>query len=252
MKREALQKIWQKEEEYVFSGWNFSHLEGRTEEEAIPWDYKNIVKNYLKSTDSLLDMGTGGGEFLLTLNHPHHLTTVTESYLPNVKLCEEKLRPLGIKVKQVNDDSNLPLDDNAFDIIINRHESFDLSEVYRTLKSGGVFITQQVGRLNNFEFSKVLLDKPDKMPKFENDLKSEISEAQLLGFQVIESDECFPYLRFLDIGALVYLAKIIEWEFEGFSVECCLDKLMEMHESVETEGYIESKEHRYLLVLKKR
>ncbi len=251
MKREVLQKIWKKEEDYVFSGWNFSHLNGRTEEETLPWHYRAIVENHLKSTDLLLDMGTGGGEFLRTLSHPHHLTTVTESYLPNVKLCEETLEPFGITVKHVEDDSNLPLDDNAFDIIINRHESFDLSEVYRLLKSGGLFITQQVGMLNNFEFSKVLLDETDKMPKFEHDLESEIKEAQALGFKIVQSDEYFPYLRFFDIGALVYFAKIIEWEFEGFSVDRCLDRLMEMHKQIESEGYIESKEHRYLLVLQK-
>ena len=46
----------------------------------------------------LLDMGTGGGEFLLTLGHPGEHTTVTEGYPPNVQLCRQRLEPLGIQV----------------------------------------------------------------------------------------------------------------------------------------------------------
>lgn len=51
-------------------------------------------------------MGTGGGKFLLTLDHPYNLTSVTEAYPPNVELCKNKLSPFGIEVKQVFDDNN--------------------------------------------------------------------------------------------------------------------------------------------------
>lgn len=90
-------------------------------------------------------MGTGSGEFLLTMNHPYNLTSVTEAYTPNIKLCRETLLPLGITVAQTFNDNKLPFDNDVFDIIINRHSSFDLYEVNRVLKSGGYFITQQVG-----------------------------------------------------------------------------------------------------------
>jgi len=63
-----------------------------------------------------LDLGTVGGEFLLTLNHPYNLTSVTESYPPNVELCYDKLSPLGIEVKQTFNDKNHPFDDSTFDI----------------------------------------------------------------------------------------------------------------------------------------
>ncbi|WP_442863859.1 methyltransferase domain-containing protein [Anaeromicrobium sp.] len=66
-------------------------------------------------------MGTGGGEFLLSLNHPYEKTAVTEAWEPNVKLCKEKLLPLGICVRQAHEDNELPFEDNSFDMIINRH-----------------------------------------------------------------------------------------------------------------------------------
>ncbi|WP_242865988.1 class I SAM-dependent methyltransferase [Desnuesiella massiliensis] len=100
-----------------------------------------ILKNYLRADYELLDMGTGGGEFLLSLNYPYSKTAVTEAWEPNVKLCMERLTPLGISVNQVYEDSKLPFKDNSFDMVINRHESYDLKEVKRILKPNGIFIT---------------------------------------------------------------------------------------------------------------
>ncbi|MNV99115.1 hypothetical protein D3C71_1944380 [compost metagenome] len=57
----------------------------------------------------------------------------------------------------------------------------------------------------------------------------------------------FPVLRFRDIGALVYFAKIIEWEFPGFSVEKCYDRLIRLQQQLERDGYIESMEHRFMI-----
>ena len=77
---------WEADEAFAFEGWDFSHLNGRWESSEPPWDYKAIIKSYLKETDKLLDMGTGGGEFLLTLEHPYENTYATEAYTPNFEL----------------------------------------------------------------------------------------------------------------------------------------------------------------------
>lgn len=51
-------------------GWNFSHIYGRySEEENLPWDFRTVINKYLKNDMKLLDMETGGGEFLLSLSH---------------------------------------------------------------------------------------------------------------------------------------------------------------------------------------
>ena len=47
-----------------FSGWDFSWLQGRWYEEDPPWSYEGIVTAKIERAASLLDMGTGGGEFL--------------------------------------------------------------------------------------------------------------------------------------------------------------------------------------------
>lgn len=248
MDLESLKEIWLKEERHSFEGWDFSHINDRTEDEALPWDYKQIVKSYMGEDKMLLDMGTGGGEFLLSINPYPGKTYATESYPPNIELSKKVLTPYGIVVRSVIDDKSLPFEDDYFDIIINRHESFSLSEVKRILKEGGVFITQQVGGRNNKEMSKFLLGEYSKIIDFNFNLDRVVQEALNTGLKIIRKGEYFPKTRFFDVGALVYLAKIIEWEFPGFSVERCFDRLIELQCIIEKQGYIETMEHRFFLI----
>jgi len=246
-----LKELWKKDEEMSFQGWDFSYLDNRWEDESIPWDYKTIVKEYLKPEYELLDMGTGGGEFLLTLNHPYNKTSVTEAWEPNVKLCKEKLSPLGINVAQVYDDAKLPFEDNSFDMIINRHEAYDVKEIKRILKPNGIFITQQVGGKNNEILSKGLIKNFAAQYAYLN-LNYAFEEFERNSFEVLYKNEYFPYLRFYDVGAIVYYAKIIEWEFPGFSVDHSFNELWDLHEELKKKPYIESYEHRFIIAGKNR
>ena len=64
-------------------------------------------------------MGTGGGELLLSFNHPYDKTSVTEAYEPNIKLCQETLSPLGINVYPIKQDDILTgIKDSHFDIVL--------------------------------------------------------------------------------------------------------------------------------------
>ncbi len=251
MTREELKIKWLQEERVELIGWDFSYISNRTESESLSWDYRETIKKYLSKKMYLLDLGTGGGEFLLKLNHPYSLTAVTESYLPNLELCRSKLSQLGIDVQYGDYESLLPFNSETFDIVIDRHESYDLGEVYRVLKPGGYFITQQVGEINNLELAKFVLSKPDLVYATENEYHSELVKAKKLGFEIIRSEQAFPVTKYLDVGAFVYLAKIIEWEFTGFSVEKHFDKLLELQHLIERDGYFETTEHRYLMVLLK-
>lgn len=253
MTKEELRTIWKKEEECAhIKGWDFSHIEDRyCEEDVLPWDYKTIIKSYLKSDMKLLDYDTGGGEFLLTLNHPYCNTSATEGFLPNVKLCKEKLIPLGIELRECNDASRIPFDDESFDIIINRHGDFDPAEIKRLLKKGGVFITQQVGSNNDRDLVELVL--PDaKVPFPDLNLKAQRKGFIDLGFEMLKEDEAFGPISFYDVGAFVWFARIIEWEFPNFSVDNCFDKLLKLQRVIEKKGKIEGTTHRYLIVAKKK
>lgn len=243
-----LKEIWKLDEIQSMKGWDFSHIKGRWEEEKLPFDYKETILNNLRDEHILLDMGTGGGEFLLELNHPYDKTYATEGYKPNIDYCIENLVPLGITVKGIYNGGDLPFEDDMFDIIINKHSSYDIKEIKRILKKDGILITQQVGCLNNRELSRVFIEGFELPQK--NNMEVQRNQFLKQGFEILESKEYFPEIRFFDIGALVFFCKIIVWEFPEFSVEKYYDKLLMLHEKCEKNGFIESKEHRYLLVLK--
>lgn len=252
MTKDQLLEYLKKEETKAFSGWDFSYLDGRWDDEQLPWDYKQIVLQYLKKEYKLLDIGTGGGEFLLTLNHPYINTTITEGYKPNYLLCKEKLEPLGIKVyNYIGDENFKEIEDNTFDIVINRHESYNEKELYRILKPNGIFITQQVGAFNNNQLSK-FFNENQEIQFIELTLEKSIKRLQDNNFDIIYSNEYYPILKFYDLGAIAYFAKIIEWEFVDFSVEKYIDKFMILQKEIKEKGYIASKEHRFMIVCKKK
>lgn len=250
--REELKSIWKKEEEAAhIKGWDFSHIRGRYDEEGdLPWDYGRIVRQYLQSHMKLMDYDTGGGEFLLSLNHPYHFTFATEGYPPNVKLCSEKLLPLGIHFKECKNPSDIPFEDEAFDLMINRHGSFDPAEIYRLLRGNGLFITEQVGSDNDRDLVEMVLPGIRK-PFPHMNLTEQRVCFQDAGFHMIKAEEAYRPIKFYDVGAFVWFARIIEWEFPGFSVDKCFGQLLKMQKVIEEEGKIEGTIHRYLIVAKK-
>ena len=248
MNLEQLKKQWLEEERIAHvHGWDFSHISGRYEiGQDLPWDYGVIVRQYLSPEAKLLDIDTGGGEFLLSLKHPYENTSATEGYPPNVELCRSVLVPLGIDFRETADVNRLPFGDNSFDIVINRHGDFLEKELFRILKPGGVFVTQQVGAENERELVELLLPSTE-LPYPQQYLNKAVKRFEEAGFEILQSKEAFPKIKFYDVGALVWFARIIQWEFPGFSVEACLDNLYRAQEILDREGVIEAFAHRFLV-----
>lgn len=254
MNKEKLLETWLHEEEIAhIHGWDFSHIRDKYEEgKDLPWDYREIIRKYLTPDMKLLDIDTGGGEFLLSLGHPYHNLAATESYPPNVELCKETLLPLGIDFKEADGcDERFPFADGTFDMVINRHGEFNEREIWRILKPGGIFITQQVGAENDRELVELLLNDVPPLPFPQQYLEIIQKSFEEAGFTTLQAEEAYGPIRFRDVGALVWFARIIEWEFPGFNVRDCLDNLYRAQEILEQKGVIEGRTHRFLLVVEK-
>lgn len=254
MKKENLVKQWYKEEKQAnIHGWDFSHIQYRYEEEKdLPWDYQNIVKSYINKDDEILDLDTGGGEFLLSLHHPYSKTSATEAYPPNVALCKKILLPLGIHFKEADLKEALPFDDNQFDIVINRHGSINEKEIYRILKPNGIFITEQVGAENDRGLVELLYKNPSKPPYPEEYVAIAKEKFKNAGFSILHAQEAFCPIYFYDVGTLVWFAKVLPWEFPNFSVKNNLKGLYKAQKQLERKGFVEAQIHRYLLIAKKQ
>jgi SAM-dependent methyltransferase len=252
MDPKELISAWKAEEKIAYiHGWDFSHIHGRyTQQDNFPWDYRAEIRQYLRPEMKILDMDTGGGEFLLSLNHPHGNTAATENYPPNVALCREVLLPLGIDFRPCDGKEKLPFDGGSFDLVINRHGDFHAEEIYRVLKPGGLFITQQVGAENDRELAKLLCGETE-MPFPEQYLGLTSRKFQDAGFTVLRGEEHFGPIRFFDVGALVWFARIIQWEFPDFSVDTHLENLLKAQKILEERGSIDGSIHRFLLVAQK-
>lgn len=233
-------------------GWDLSHIRGRyQEEDDLPWDYEQLVRQYLQPESRILDIDTGGGEFLLSLGHPCSLTAAVEGYPPNVSLCRETLSPLGIDFREADGGGALPFPEESFDLVLDRHGDYDPREVFRVLKPGGTFLTQQVGAENDRELVELLLDPPPPLPFPKQYLSIAAQQLDGCGFTILDAQEAFRSISFRDVGALVWFARIIEWEFPGFSVGKCLDGLRKAQQILDQNGVIEGRTHRYLLIARK-
>jgi len=228
------------------TGWDFSYWVGRWGEDEPLWDYKNAVCENLISSISLLDMGTGGGEFLLSLKPLPEIAYATEGYGPNVPIARKNLKPLGVEVVEIETDASLPFQDNYFDLVINRHESFCASEVFRILKTGGKFVTQQVGEKNNIQLNEFLAGiwsiadsawSPDQV-------REQLHGA---GFRDFIFYEDFPKTRFYDIGVVVFYLKTIPWQLPDFNIYKYKDSLRKLHQLIEKNGVFETKAHRFFV-----
>lgn len=117
-------------------------------------------------------------------------------------------------------------------------------------KKSGIFITEQVGGDNDRDLAERVLPGTQK-PFSHLNLKEQQNVFETAGFQILRGEEAYRPIRFYDVGAFVWFAHIVEWEFPGFSVEKCFDRLLNMQEEIERAGRIEGTIHRFLLVAEK-
>lgn len=230
-----------------FQGWDFSHLVDRWWEEPPPWEYRQIIAREMAGVDTMLDMGTGGGELLAEMSDLPPSTWATEAYPPNIEVARATLEPLGVRVVPFEEDHRLPLPDRAFDLIINRHESYAPRELRRLLVPGGRFVTQQVGGRDNWDLNEAL--GAPVSPEFADwSLEQATTDLQRAGFMIIDQREAFTRTLFYDVGAIVFYLQAVPWQIPDFTVERYRDRLHDVHEQIRRTGKLMTHSHRFLIV----
>lgn len=242
----------QQAEESDFSGWDFSYLvkTSRMKETHQEWNYYNLLYPYLVESETMLDMGTGGGENLSILKPLPPKTIATELYKPNIETARNRLEPLGIEVvsfegKGPSGYEEMPFDDDYFDLVINSHESYFPPELMRILKPGGVFVTQQVGSENLVSLVEFLTGQDYSTDEW--DLKVAAEELTASGFSILSQQENIFSYRFYDVGAIAWLFKALPWMIEEYDIGKYKDKLWELHLGICEKGYYDTQCHRFAI-----
>lgn len=240
------------ERRFQFKGFDFSHLRYRMESELLPWSYVSSAIKAIRAAPSqtMLDMGTGGGEILSLMQPLPKRTFATEGYKPNIKVAKERLEPLGVKVVPTKREGKLPFADNYFDLVINRHTYSESKEVFRVLKKGGLFITQQVASNSNC-YMQDLLGMKDVPWTKKDSLKFYTKALKRAKMKVIKAAEAYPKTRFYDTAAIVYYLKGVPWVIPDFSIEKYAKALERIDKIINRNGYVEVSEHRVFFIAKK-
>jgi SAM-dependent methyltransferase len=221
-----------------FRGWDFTALGDRLVLEPPSWSFEQMVDDAASRATSMLDMGTGGGEFLSARRRAAGRNVATEGWPPNVPIAAARLAPLGVAV--VHDEGavdnldqeagpargRLPFRPGAFDLVVNRHEAFTAAEVRRVLRPGCTFLTQQ-GNAGARQFHELLglAPPPDRV------LHLDLASAQLAraGFDVQDGGEGTATAVFADVGALAWYLANVPWAVPDFSPERHHDALVALH-----------------------
>ena len=248
-------------EEYnrPFSGWDLSYLDSRrVDMQQHPlWDYAQAAITAMQEAQSMLDMRTGGGERLAKYLGVQPVAEVyaTEGYAPNFSVASTRLAPFGVTLYDVQDD-RVPRPDASLDLVINRHGSYNASEVQRVLKPDKLFITQQVGDQTNLRLRELLGYTPPQEHHFhpgaENkvawNLACAVDELAAGGWQIREQLEEFYPTRYFDVGAIVYYLKAVPWTIPDFSVERYIAQLVEIRDLIAREGFLDVAFHQFFIV----
>ena len=169
-----------------------------------------------------------------------------------------RLRPLGIPVvrdegapanaEQDGVRGRLPYRDGAFDLVIDRHESFLATEVYRVLRPGGSFVTQQVDA-GSFDDLFVALDLE---PPAAAESWLPLARAQLedAGFVVAVGRRGEEHEAFGDVGVVVWYLRAVPWIMPGFDPLAMEPALRRLHRACRDRPLL-VRQRRFLVVAEK-
>ncbi|MDN4605042.1 class I SAM-dependent methyltransferase [Paenibacillus sp. F6_3S_P_1C] len=208
------------------NGWDFSSLNVTSED--IGWNFYEEVTRCTEPSDLLLDIGTGGGEAVLSIAHAALLLVGIDLSHGMIETAQRNLKASGsrsnVRFVHMNAEQ-LTFPDQFFNVVFSRHCDFCATEVYRVLGDGGIFLTQQVSENDKCNISGAF-DRGQSLGVQPGTLmeryKHELGEAGFQDIQVREYNATEYYATPDDLLFLLTHAPIIpgfgerESDFECF------------------------------------
>jgi SAM-dependent methyltransferase len=241
-------------------GWDFSSLQA--EKDLVPWDYLKVATRFLRPSSQVLDLGTGGGEKLIGLAPSFGGGLGIDGSQEMIRVARENLPPrLACKLRfEVMRAEALDVQDEDFDVVLNRHCPVFAEQIVRVLQPDGYFVTQQVGARNqasifeafgwgsNGEFVSDYHRERGEQPP--SDLDSLGAEFERLGCIIAARGEYDARFWIKDVSSLVFQLKAAPYPEEFDPARHWRQVNHLLAQSVSPRG-IETNEHRWLLVVRK-
>jgi len=232
-------------------GYDFSRV--RTGRGPVLWDYVDVVRQYLKPTDRVLDIGTGGGEIFFSLASCFGkgvCVDVDPDMVKTARRNRSTLRIDHISVLQM-EAGELGFEANAFDVVLNRHVGVYASEIVRVLRPGGFFITQLVGQRTSLNILKAFDWTPASFgPEWWQPASELADQFRSHGCHVhAQAEYDVPYW-FQDMASFMVWFMAVPWP-EEIELDKHWQNINRVLETCQTERGIETNEHRGLLIVQK-
>ncbi len=233
------------------NGWDFSALKTVTEGES--WDFYYEVAQRCNKHNLLLDIGSGGGEALLSIADAALLLVGIDQSSGMMQTAYDNL----VKSKKVNirflqmDAEKITFPELFFNVVSCRHSEFFAKEVSKVLVSDGVFLTQQVGENDKFNI-KQAFGRGQAYGVEDGSLKnkyiSEINEAGFKDIQYYEFDATEYFQTYEDLVFFLKYTPVIPNFGQNQSDFDIMQKFIEANQ---TEKGIRTNSKRFMIVAKK-
>ena len=149
-----------KTKEYEFynelKNWDFSQIKYE-EENLTKWDMYDFLRKNTNLQSKILDLGTGGGEKVLT-----QFPDVSE--ILGTDFSEEMIKTANYNLSKSNkrnitfrkmDNLNMDTPKDYFDVVLARHTCIDAKQIYDTLKPNGILILRGVDKLDCWQLKRL-------------------------------------------------------------------------------------------------
>lgn len=232
------------------NGWDFSKVKAITE--GVKWQFYDEVTQRCKQSDSLLDIGTGGGETLISIAQKASLSVGIDLSSAMIQTANQNLMNANkTNVRFMHMDAeNLEFPQNFFNVVSCRHSPFNAAEVAKVLVKDGLFLTQQVSEHDKLNLTQAFgrgqhnhLDGTLK-----NRYIKELNEAGFFDIQSYEYDATEYYETYEDLVFLLKHTPIIP-NFGKYDND--FELLHQFIAEHQTEKGIKTNSKRFMIIAKK-
>lgn len=224
-----------------------------TEIDPVPWDYAEVVARYLRPTDTVLDIGTGGGERLLALSDRYGSAVGVDSDPVMIQVARINAQTTtNVQFEIARAEQLTPLGDRTFDVVLTRHAPIHVPELDRHTKPGGYFISQGIGVRNMANIRHAF--NTGSGTRYADELQSTLTAFSQRGWRLVATGEYDVRYWVHDVPSLIFWFKAIAGTNEvpdDFDVATHHDVINTLIQKVVIDRGILTNEHRTLVVVQK-
>lgn len=201
-------------------GWSFTKM-NYSVNHLSDYDYYKEVIKYITPTTKMLDIGCGSAEKTTryySLANKIYLTDFEPEMLNKAKINVEKYynempnirNKFNFRILDCNGQFNFP--DNSFDLVVSRHCGANMKEVYRVLKKGGIFVSEDVSNDDCQELKHLFNRGQDygKNPLYYN-IMNDILDAGFTEIKYLKFEEIEYYKTINDLKYLLTHTPILDY-----------------------------------------